>query len=188
MEFSASFPLTGAKRKTATLTNEPQKKPKISCSATAPVTHDGNENEGDDEAECYEVVEDEDEDEYEDGDGQDGNEDKQQHEENKNEEQSGKAKEYPANQQACAHACEGCDRIKLHDLQIRSLRDSNARFKESVQVEQQARMGLQVHCADLTQKVQVLQEDIRKQEEKTRRYREITKKCMMRLDALEKKK
>ncbi|KAJ4862822.1 hypothetical protein T069G_03776 [Trichoderma breve] len=180
MEFFATFPLTGAKRKTTTLTNELQKKPKISYSAAASEIHDDNDNGGDDEAEYYEVVEDEDEDG--DGDGQDGNEDKQQHEENKNEEQNEKVKEYPANQQACAH---DFGRVKLHDLQIRSLRDCCARIQESHRVEQQARMDLQLTVEELMRTIEELRETVQNQGEKNKRNEEAINECNRRLGDLE---
>ncbi|OPB44353.1 hypothetical protein A0O28_0026710 [Trichoderma guizhouense] len=160
MEFFATFPLTGAKRKATTLTNEPGKKPKISCSATASEIHDGNETEGDDEAEYYQESEDEGKDE--DKDGQDGNEDEKKHDEDKNEEQNGKVKEHLANQQDCA---DDFHRIELHELQIRSLRDSFARLKESFRVEQQARMDLQLDFENLTQRVNELEKTIEEHEE-----------------------
>ncbi|KAK0762164.1 hypothetical protein N5P37_004967 [Trichoderma harzianum] len=179
MEFFATFPLTGAKRKTTILTNEPQKKPKVACSATTSEIDDGNENEGDDEAEYYEEGEDEGEDE--DKDGQDGNEDENKHNEDKDEEQNGKAKEHLANQQVCAH---DFHRVKLHDLQIRSLRDCCARTQESCRVEQQARMDLQLTVEKLMQRVENLEETIRKQGENNKRNNETINKCNRRLDDL----
>ncbi|PNP58619.1 hypothetical protein THARTR1_01635 [Trichoderma harzianum] len=177
MEYFASFPLTGAQQKTTSLMNEHQKKSKISCCATTSETHDENENEGDDESEYYEIVEDEDED----GDGyrQDGNEDKQQHGEDKNEEQSEKSKGYLANQQACAH---DFDRVKLHDVQIRSLKDRCAHMQEHYRIEKQARVDLQLTVEKLTQTVKELQETVQSQREKNRRNKEHVK---WRLDALE---
>ncbi|KAK4059198.1 hypothetical protein Trihar35433_11085 [Trichoderma harzianum] len=160
MEFFATFPLTGAKQKTTTLTNEPQKKPKISYSAATSETHDGNETEGDDEAEYYEESEDEGKDE--DKDGQDGNEDEKKHDEDKNEEQNGKVKEHLANQQDCA---DGFHRVELHELQIRSLRDRVACIQESFRVEQQARMDLQLNLEKNTQRVNELEETIEELEE-----------------------
>ncbi|KAF3063315.1 hypothetical protein CFAM422_009918 [Trichoderma lentiforme] len=179
MEFFATFPLTGAKRKTTTLTNESQKKPKISCSVTASEIHDDNGTEGSDEAEYYEESEDEGKDE--DKDGQDGNEDKKKHDEDKNEEQNGKAKEHLANQQACAH---DFHRVKLHELQIRSLRDCCARTQESCRVEQQARMDLQLTVDKLMQRVENLEVTIRKQGENNKRNNETINKCNRRLDDL----
>ncbi|KAL6794967.1 hypothetical protein GGI42DRAFT_332741 [Trichoderma sp. SZMC 28013] len=178
MEFFATFPLTGAKRKTTTLTNEHPKKPKISCCAVGSETYDGKASEGDDEAEYYEESEDEDGD----GDGQDCNEDKQQHGEDENEQGSEKAKEYQASQEAYAH---NFDRVKLHDVQIRSLRDCCARVQESYRIEQQARMDLQLTVDKLMQRVGNLEETIRNQEERTNRNKETIQKCKMRLATLE---
>ncbi|KAL6829494.1 hypothetical protein J3E69DRAFT_379962 [Trichoderma sp. SZMC 28015] len=171
MEFSATFPLTGTKRKTATLTNEPGKKPKISCSATASEIHDGNETEGDDGAEYYQESEDEGKDE--DKDGQDGSEDEKKNDEDKNEEQNGKAKEHLANQQVCA---DGFHRVKLHELHIRSLRNRVASIQESFRVEQQARMDLQLDVENLTQRVNELEETIEEHEETVEELGEIIEK------------
>lgn len=180
MEFFASFPLKGAKRETTTLTNEHRKNPKTSYCVAASESYDGNANEGDDEAEYYEESEDEDGD----GDGQDRNEDKQQHGEGEDENKkgSGKSKGYLANQQACAH---DFDRVKLHDVQIRSLKDRCAHMQEHDRIEKKARMDLQLTVEKLMQRVENLEETIRKQEEGTKRNKETIKKCKMRLDALE---
>ncbi|KAL6793855.1 hypothetical protein J3E68DRAFT_427392 [Trichoderma sp. SZMC 28012] len=179
MEFFASFPLKGAKRETTTLTNGHRKKPKISYCVAASETDDGNANEGDDEAEYYEESEDED------GDGQDRNEYKQQHGEgeDENDKGSGKSKGYLANQQACAH---DFDRVKLHDVQIRSLKDRCAHMQEHDRIEKKARMDLQLTVEKLMQRVENLEETIRNQEERTKRNKETIKKCNMKIDALEK--
>ncbi|KAL6837563.1 hypothetical protein V8C40DRAFT_260554 [Trichoderma camerunense] len=183
MDFFANFPLTGAQQKTSTLMNEYRKRSKISCCAAASETYDGNANEGDDEAEYYQESEDEDGDGDGDGDGQDHNEDKQQHDEDENEQGSEKAKGYLANQQACAH---DFDRVKLHDVQIRSLKDRCAHMQEHDRIEKKARMDLQLTVEKLMQRVENLEETIRNQEERTKRNKETIKKCNMKIDALEK--
>ncbi|KAK4084493.1 uncharacterized protein Triagg1_973 [Trichoderma aggressivum f. europaeum] len=165
--------------------HEHQKKSKIYCCAAASETCDGKANERDDEAEYYEEIEDEDGD----GDGQDCIEDKQQHREDRNEEQNEKAKEHLANQQACAH---DFDRIKLHDVQIRSLKDRCAHIQENYRIEKQARMDsqqavekLMQTIAKLQETVEKLQETIQNQKLKNKQNKETIKKCNIRLDALE---
>ncbi|KAL7908701.1 hypothetical protein GGI35DRAFT_493705 [Trichoderma velutinum] len=153
-------------------------KPKISYYSATSETRDDNENEGDDEVEYYEVEEDEDEDE----DGQDGNENKQQHDKDENEIQSGKAKEYLSNQQAWVH---NFDRVKLHDVQIRSLQDRCTHMQESYRIEKQARMDLQLTVEKLMQRVENLEETIQNQEERNKEEKKAIIKYKIRLDRLE---